>query len=116
MPQNSKRHVGEDLDPLSAAAIRKALNLQQIQIQANPRVDGSPSKRTLDALARAMAEDSLRADDAPDTLTVKLSADDSFRPEPTVSTAGGFAAWQTGCNSGKTPMLKGRAGLAGNDA
>ena len=53
-------------DPPTAAAIRAAL----IQRQNTPAafVGGSPSKRTMDALAAALAEDPNREDDASGAL------------------------------------------------
>ena len=56
-------------DPPTAAAIRAAL----IQRQNTPAafVGGSPSKRTMDALALALAEDPNREDDAPGALSAR---------------------------------------------
>ena len=88
------RPDGEDIDPPTAAAIRTALARQNTP--AGVFVDGSPSKRTMDALARAMAEDSIREDDAPDALSANSSAAAAPRPVPQqVSTAGTVAPRQS---------------------
>ena len=64
------RPDGEDIDPPTEAAIRTALAKQNTS--AGMFVNGSPSKRTIDALARAMAEESIREGDAP-TLTQRIA-------------------------------------------
>ena len=93
------RPDGEDIDPPTAAAIRTALARQNTP--AGVFVDGSPSKRTMDALARAMAEDSIREDDAPDALSANSSAAAAPRPVPQqVSTAGTVAPWQSAALTG----------------
>ena len=74
------RPDGENIDPPTAAAIRTALAKQNTS--AGMFVDGSPSKRTMDALARAMAEDSTREDDAPNALSADSSAAAAPRPVP----------------------------------
>ena len=55
-------------DPPTAAAIRAAL-IQRQNTPAGAFVGGSPSKRTMDALALALAEDPNREDDASSGLS-----------------------------------------------
>ena len=55
-------------DPTTAAAIRAAL-IQRQNTPAGAFVGGSPSKRTMDALALALAEDPNREDDASSDLS-----------------------------------------------
>ena len=57
-------------DPPTAAAIRAAL-IQRQNTPAGAFVGGSPSKRTMDALALALAEDPNREDDAPGALSAR---------------------------------------------
>ena len=57
-------------DPPTAAAIRAAL-IQRQNTPAGAFVGGSPSKRTMDALARALAEDPNREDDASGALSAR---------------------------------------------
>ena len=101
------RPDGEGIDPPTEAAIRTALAKQNTS--AGMFVNGSPSKRTIDALARAMAEESIREGDAPDAHSAHSSAAAAPRPVPQqVSTAGTVAPGQsaplTGGSKVATPV------------